>query len=288
SHLIVAGGKRLRPVLTVVASQVAGATDAELLERAVQGGISCELVQTGSLYHDDVMDEAHTRRGVDTVNAKWGNLQAILAGDFLLSRASEIAASLGTEVAGLLARTIGRLCEGQIEELRHTYNSARPEASYLSSISGKTASLFSTAARIGGLVAELERPLIDALTEYGEAFGIVFQIVDDVLDITATEEQLGKPAGHDMVEGVYTLPVLRTLQAGGIAAVELLSLLGRPLDAVEQDKALAIVRSNGGIAASITVAREWADRAEAACLLLPRSAATEAMSIAPSALLATL
>jgi len=102
SHLIVAGGKRLRPVLTVVAAQV-GSTyeqrNAELIERAVQGGISCELVQTGSLYHDDVMDEAPTRRGVETVNAKWGNLQAILAGDFLLSRASEIAASLGMAAA---------------------------------------------------------------------------------------------------------------------------------------------------------------------------------------------
>jgi heptaprenyl diphosphate synthase len=254
----------------------------------VQGGIACELVQTGSLYHDDVMDEADTRRGVDTVNAKWGNLQAILAGDFLLARASEIAASLGTEVAGLLARTIGRLCEGQIEELRHTYNSARPEASYLSSISGKTASLYSTAARIGGLVADLPRPTIDALTEYGEAFGMVFQVVDDLLDLTATDEQLGKPAGHDMVEGVYTLPVLRTLQAGGVAAVELLSLLGKPLDHVERDKALSIVRGNGGVEAAMQVAREWAQRAEAACELLPPSAATDVLYAAPSSLLATL
>jgi heptaprenyl diphosphate synthase len=288
SHLIVAGGKRLRPVLTVVAAQVAGDADAHLHERAVQGGIACELVQTGSLYHDDVMDEADTRRGVETVNAKWGNLQAILAGDFLLSRASEIAASLGTEVAALLARTIGRLCEGQIEELRHTYNSARPETSYLSSISGKTASLYSTAARIGGLVADLPRPLVDSLTEYGEAFGMVFQIVDDLLDITATDEQLGKPAGHDMVEGVYTLPVLRTLQAGGVAAVELLSLLGKPLDMVERDKALSIVRSNGGVAAAMSVAHEWVARAEAACATLPDSAATEALRTAPAALLATL
>ena len=288
SHLIIAGGKRLRPILTVVAAQVAGPADAELHERSVQGGIACELVQTGSLYHDDVMDEADTRRGVDTVNAKWGNLQAILAGDFLLSRASEIAASLGTEVAGLLARTIGRLCEGQIEELRHTYNSARPEVSYLSSISGKTASLFSTAARIGGLVADQPRPVVDALTEYGEAFGMVFQVVDDLLDITATDEQLGKPAGHDMVEGVYTLPVLRTLQAGGVAAVELLSLLGKPLDQVEQDKALSIVRSNGGVTSAMDVAREWAQRAEAACELLPPSAATDVLYAAPSTLLATL
>ena len=287
-HLIVAGGKRLRPILTVVAAQVAAPADAALHERAVQGGISCELVQTGSLYHDDVMDEADTRRGVDTVNAKWGNLQAILAGDFLLSRASEIAASLGTEVAGLLARTIGRLCEGQIEELRHTYNAARPEASYLSSISGKTASLFSTAARIGGIVAELDRASVDALTEYGEAFGMVFQIADDLLDISATDEQLGKPAGHDMVEGVYTLPVLRTLQAGGVAAVELLSLLGKPLVGVEQEKALGIVRSNGGVQASLLVARSWATRAEAACDQLPASAATDVLRAAPSALLATL
>jgi heptaprenyl diphosphate synthase len=285
SHLILAGGKRLRPLLTVVAAQVAGgpATDA-----AVQGGISCELVQTGSLYHDDVMDEAETRRGVDTVNAKWGNLQAILAGDFLLARASEIAASLGTEVAGLLARTIGRLCEGQIEELRHTYNSARPEVSYLSSISGKTASLYATAARIGGLVADLPRPTIDALTEYGEAFGMAFQIVDDLLDITATDEQLGKPAGHDMVEGVYTLPVLRTLQAGGVAAVELLALLGKPLDAVECDKALQIVRSNGGVESARSTALEWAERAHVACLRLPDSVATDALRAAPSQLVAAL
>jgi len=288
SHLIVAGGKRLRPILTVVAAQVAGPASADLFERSVQGGVACELVQTGSLYHDDVMDEADTRRGVDTVNAKWGNLQAILAGDFLLSRASEIAASLGTEVAALLARTIGRLCEGQIEELRHTYNAARPESSYLSSISGKTASLYSTAARIGGLVADLPRPAIDALTEYGEAFGMVFQIVDDLLDITATDEQLGKPAGHDMVEGVYTLPVLRTLQAGGVAAVELLQLLGKPLDLAERDKALSIVRSNGGVDAAMHIAREYVNRAQAACEVLPASAATDALYAAPTNLLAAL
>ena len=214
SHLIVAGGKRLRPVLALVAGRLDGGSAGE---DVVQGGVACELVHLGSLYHDDVMDEAETRRGVETVNARWGNLQAILAGDFLLSRASEIAASLGTEVAGLLARTIGWLCEGQIEELRHTYDVARPEQSYLASIHGKTASLYGTAARIGGIVGGLDRPTIDAVTEYGNAYGMVFQIVDDVLDLTATAEQLGKPAGHDMEEGVYTLPVLRTLASANAA-----------------------------------------------------------------------
>ncbi|MEI6403190.1 MAG: polyprenyl synthetase family protein [Actinomycetota bacterium] len=285
SHLIVAGGKRLRPVLSLVAAQVAGgpATD-----DAVQGGIACELVQTGSLYHDDVMDEAPTRRGVETVNAKWGNLQAILAGDFLLSRASEIAASLGTEVAALLARTIGRLCEGQIEELRHTYNVARPESSYLASIAGKTASLYATSARIGAIVAGLDRSLVDALTEYGESFGMVFQIVDDLLDVTATDDQLGKPAGHDMVEGVYTLPVLRTLQSGGIAAASLLDILGRPLGSAEREKALEIVRAHGGIESALGTAREWAERAVEACASLPESPATSALRAAPASLLAGL
>jgi heptaprenyl diphosphate synthase len=284
SHLIVAGGKRLRPVLAVVAAQVGGAPASD---DVVRGGVACELVHLGSLYHDDVMDDATTRRGVETVNAKWGNLQAILAGDFLLARASEIAASLGTEVAGLLARTIGWLCEGQIEELRHTYDPTRTEASYLSSIHGKTASLYGTAARIGGIVAGLDRDVVDALTDYGNAYGMVFQIVDDLLDVTATEEQLGKPAGHDLVEGVYTLPVLRTLALADGSAVELRELLGAPLDAVARDRALTLVRSGPGLGSAISAAREYVAEAERVCDRLPATPAADALRAAPSALLAT-
>ncbi len=281
-HLIVAGGKRVRPVLTLVSCQVAGGPS---LDEAVQGGIACELVQTGSLYHDDVIDESSTRRGVETVNAKWGNLQAILAGDFLLARASEIAASLGAEVAGLLGNTIARLCEGEIEQLRHTYDVSRPEASYFSSIEGKSASLFSTATRIGGIVAGLDRDVIDALTKFGLAYGMVFQIVDDILDIVATEEQLGKPAGHDMVEGVYTLPVLRTLAMSNVAADELRDLLGRPIDGVVCDKALSIVRAGPGIGQAIEAARSYVSAATAACDALPNTAATAALRAAPHELL---
>ena len=282
SHLIVAGGKRLRPVLAVAGAQIFGEAAAH---DVVRGGVACELVHLGSLYHDDVMDEADMRRGVETVNAKWGNLQAILAGDFLLARASEIAASLGTEVAGLLARTIGWLCEGQIEELRHTYDMSRTEESYLASIHGKTASLYGTACRIGGIVAGHDRPVIDALTAYGNAYGTVFQIVDDILDITATEEQLGKPAGHDIVEGVYTLPVLRTLALGNSAAEELRDLLGSPLDPVAQDKALAILRSNEGVESAIASARQYVAHAEDCCDDFPDSPATSALRAAPRALL---
>ena len=284
SHLIVAGGKRLRPVLAVVAGQLA---TGEASDDVVQGGVACELVHLGSLYHDDVMDEAETRRGVETVNARWGNLQAILAGDFLLSRASEIAASLGTEVAGLLARTIGWLCEGQIEELRHTYATDRPEESYFASIHGKTASLYGTAARIGGIVAGLDRDMIDALTDYGNAYGMVFQIVDDVLDLTATAEALGKPAGHDLEEGVYTLPVLRTLARGDASSCELRDLLGGPLDAARRDEALTIVRAGDGIESTIETARAYVGQAVSACDEFGESDLVNALRAAPASLLST-
>jgi heptaprenyl diphosphate synthase len=282
SHLILAGGKRLRPVVAIAAAQVGGG---DASNDVVRGGVACELVHLGSLYHDDVIDEADTRRGVETVNAKWGNLQAILAGDFLLSRASEIAASLGTEVAGLLARTIGWLCEGEIEQLRHTYDVRRPEDSYYVSIQGKTASLYGTAARIGGIVAGLDRPTIEALTAWGNAFGMVFQIVDDILDVTDTTEQLGKPAGHDLVEGVYTLPVLRTLAMGGGVGEELASLLGRPLDTAERDKALAIVRANEGVESAAATARQYVAAAEEACDRLPPGPPTDALRAAAGVLL---
>ena len=210
-HLANAGGKRLRPALVVAAAAVSGPDGVDVADEVIQGGVAVELVHLGSLYHDDVMDEAEYRRGVESVNAKWGNLVAILAGDFLLARASEIAASLGTEVAALLARTIGELCEGEVGQLRYAFDPARPEAAYLSSIAGKTASLMATSARIGALVGGAPRPWVDALTAYGRALGMAFQIWDDVRDLVCSEEHLGKPAGHDMVEGTYTLPVLRAL-----------------------------------------------------------------------------
>ena len=286
SHLIVAGGKRLRPVLAVAAAQVG--TDSPVSLEVIHGAISCELVHLGSLYHDDVMDESTTRRGVETVNAKWGNLQAIVAGDFLLARASEIAASLGNEVSGLLARTIGRLCEGQVEELRHTYDRGRTVPSYLVSIQGKTASLFATSARIGSLMAGHSRQVTDTITNIADAYGMVFQIVDDVLDVVSTDEQLGKPAGHDMEEGVYTLPVLLTLAVDSAESRELYDLLGSPLTAKERTKALKIVRNGGGLAAALDSARNYVAIAEAECAKLPASAATDALRRAPRALLDSL
>jgi heptaprenyl diphosphate synthase len=283
-HLIGAGGKRLRPALALTAAGVGGV---EAVPDVVQGGVSVELVHLGSLYHDDVMDEGTSRRGVETVNSRWGNLVAILAGDFLLARASEIAASLGTEVAALLATTIGRLCEGQVGELRTAFDVNRTEEAYLASIGGKTASLMSASCRIGALTADLDRPSVDALTAYGHAFGMVFQIRDDILDVVSTDESLGKPAGQDLVQGTYTLPVIVALtepEAGG----ELRDLLGRPLDAPERDKAREIVKSTGAIAAAVAVAATYADQAAEAAAGFPRGPVADAMARLPRELLADL
>ena len=281
SHLLVAGGKRVRPLFAVAAA-TSGRDEAAVTREAVLGGVSVELVHLGSLYHDDVIDEATTRRTVESVNARWGNLTAILAGDFLLAKASEIAASLGTEVAQLLAATIGRLCQGEVGELRSAFDVTRTESAYLNSIGGKTAALFATACRIGGLVAELPREHVDALTAFGDGYGMAFQIVDDVLDVVATEEELGKPAGHDLVEGVYTLPVLRALahEGGG----ELRDLLGRPLEVEEVDTALSFVRADGAIDAALHAAREFATEATAALDPLGSTPATLWLASAADAL----
>ena len=210
------------------------------------------------------------------------------AEDFLLARASGIAASLGNEIAGLLARTIAQLCEGQIEELQHTYSVARTVPSYLVSIEGKTASLFATSARIGALVAGHDADVVDALTNYGTAFGMVFQIVDDILDVIATDAELGKRAGHDMEEGVYTLPVLLTLAQKSNDSDELRSFLGKPLSQTERERALAIVRAQSGIQSAIESANNYVHMAETECDRMPQGVVTDALRAAPAALLASI
>ena len=205
-----------------------------------------------------------------------GQPGGILAGDFLLARASEIAASLGTEVAGLLAHTIGRLCEGQVLELKATFQTSRTEESYFSSIEGKTGSLLSAACRIGAIVAGLPRDQVEALTG--------FEIVDDINDLVLSDADLGKPAGHDLIEGVYTLPVIRALampEPGG----ELRAMLGGPIARPEAEKARTIVRECGAIESAVVTARGWADQASTALAPLGSSAAADALANLGHALL---
>lgn len=278
SHLIHAGGKRVRPGFCMAAAATALSFDMPASAEAVTGGVAVELVHLGSLYHDDVMDEAEVRRTVDSVNARWGNLKAILAGDFLLARASELAAGLGVEVAALLAATIGRLCEGQLLELRHAFDVDRTIEDYLRSIDGKTASLLGAACRIGGIVAELPSAHVAALSTFGTSYGMAFQLVDDVLDLVSTEAALGKPAGHDLEEGVYTLPVLYALQ--GPRGGELRDMLGHPPDATTRDRAIELVRDGDGIDRTIARARAFAEAGREALSSLPDSPGVAGLSAA--------
>ena len=264
-HLVSAGGKRLRPALTLCSAYAAKGIG-PVSDDAITGGISVELVHLGSLYHDDVIDEAETRRGVPSVNARWSNIVAILAGDYLLARASSLAASLGADVASLLAATIGELCRGQVLELQHLFDADRSLETYTSAISGKTASLFGTACRVGGMVSAVDDPTLEALTQFGHHLGMCFQIVDDVLDVTATDEELGKPAGNDILEGVYTLPVIHALAS----SAELRDLLGRKIDRSQLEAARALVKTGDAVERSIETARGHA--ADASAVLASTSA----------------
>jgi heptaprenyl diphosphate synthase len=232
--------------------------------------VSVELVHLASLYHDDVMDEATVRRNVESVNARFGNLVAIVAGDFLLARSAEIAAGLGTEIAGLLAATLGELCQGQVAEVHAAFQVGRSQGEYERAISGKTASLMATSCRIGALTGGLPRGQVEAVTSFGRSFGMVFQVRDDILDIIGTEAELGKPAGQDLAEGVYTLPVLLALDDPEVGP-ELRPLLGQPLGQPERDKARSIVAGSGAIARSVVVARAYAEEAAAAAQSGPSS-----------------
>ena len=284
THLINAGGKRVRPALSITSSLLSEESPRSVDHDVIRGGVAVELVHQGSLYHDDVMDGAETRRNVESVNARWGNREAILAGDFLLARASEIAADLGTEVAGLLASTIASLCEGQVLELQNTFNVERTEDAYFQSISGKTAVLLATSARVGALVANHPRDLVESVTAFGQNYGMAFQIIDDVLDLIATDKQLGKPAGNDLVEGVYTLPVIRMIASGDPVK----ELLGGPLDEKTRDQARAAVVNGPEIASSIETAQTFVDRALSTVEDLPATPGMQGMRDAATNLLSAL
>lgn len=256
SHLLAAGGKRIRPTIALAAGY---ALDGQ---HPASSGIctaaaAVELVHLGSLYHDDVIDEAATRRGVPTVNARWSNVVAILAGDFLLARASEAAASLGAEVAALLAETISELCRGQIEELSSVYRADRTEDSYFSAIAGKTAALMATAAHISGLVAGSSDATLDALTAFGHHTGMCFQLVDDALDFVGDDTNLGKRPGQDLAEGIYNLPVLRVLDR----VPDLRSQLGAPLAADRIETLRGAVIEAGGVEETLNCAHDHVSKA---------------------------
>lgn len=272
-HLLLAGGKRFRPLLALLAAEFGETTD----HRPVEAGVAVELIHVGSLYHDDVIDEADTRRGAASVNTNWSNTVAILAGDFLMARASEVAAThLSQESVRLLAITYAELVEGQTRELQIDYDVDHTVAEYEQVIGGKTASLIRTSARLGALAADAPQSVVDALAEWAWEVGMVFQIADDALDLVASEDTIGKPAGSDIHEGKFTDSVIEALNGPDGPRIRELLTRPRPFADEDVDEVIDLVVSGGFVEVSLNKARGRLSSAEEAMRSLPD---TEARSV---------
>jgi heptaprenyl diphosphate synthase len=260
-HLLPAGGKRFRPLLVLLGGHFGDPADMQL----VPGAVAVELTHLATLYHDDVIDEAQTRRGIASVNARWDNTVAILTGDFLFARASEISSDLGTEVTRLLALTIARVCEGQIGEVQSAGRLDADEGAYRDVIRRKTAALIATSCRLGGMLSGADAGVIERLDRFGRGLGMAFQLSDDIMDLVADRATLGKEPGADLHEGVYTLPIIYALRDSA-RREELRALLQeRPLPGDRLSAALDIVREDGSV-----------DRARASVASEVRGAVSEA------------
>ena len=267
-HLLLAGGKRFRPLLALLAAEFGDAESG----RPVEAGVSVELIHVGSLYHDDVIDEAATRRGASSANANWTNTVAILAGDFLMARASEVAATyLSQESVRLLAATYAELVEGQTRELQLTDDLTHSLDDYQQVIGGKTASLIRTSARLGAMAADADKKTVEALSTWAFEVGMVFQIADDALDLVADEETIGKPAGSDIREGTFTGPVLRAVNGPDGERVKELLESGRPYSDETVAEIIDLVTGGGHIDKALDTARTRLTIADSALATLPKS-----------------
>ncbi|KQB84354.1 polyprenyl synthetase family protein [Corynebacterium oculi] len=273
-HLVRAGGKRFRPMFALLASEYG---DKPMCEDVVRAAAVVEMTHLATLYHDDVMDEASRRRGVESANARWGNSVAILAGDHLLAQASGIMAELGTNTVKHFAETFGTLVTGQMRETVGAQG-GDPIAHYTRVIEEKTGVLIASAGYLGALHGGARAEYVQALRGYGHAIGMVFQIVDDIIDLFSTPEESGKTRGTDLREGVFTLPVLYALGEEGEVGERLRALLTGPVTSEETlHEALDLLERSGGRARAAADAAVWAQRARRHLEVLPEAPATRAL-----------
>jgi heptaprenyl diphosphate synthase len=274
-HLMSAGGKRVRPMLALLASQLGDSAAPEVVRAAVV----CELTHLATLYHDDVMDEASVRRGAPSANSRWTNSVAILTGDFLFARASDLLADLGPEAVRVQARTFERLVTGQLRETVGAAPGEDPIDHYLGVLADKTGSLVATSARFGAAFAGVQSSVVTALTAFGEDFGVAFQLSDDLIDIVSEGGASGKSPGTDLREGIATLPVLFALAGTDPAEARLRELVAGPVvDDAEHAEALALLRSSASLARATAVLEEYADRARGRLDAVPDGPVREALS----------
>ena len=273
-HLVEAGGKRLRPLLTLLGAQFGDPQSLGIIEAAVV----CELTHLATLYHDDVMDEAPLRRGVESANNRWGNTVAILTGDYLFAKASQLLADLGPEAVRLQASTFERLVIGQITETQGSTSGMSMLDHYLNVISGKTSSLIATSIRFGAMLSGADEKIIEAVTRYGELIGTVFQLADDVIDIASETNESGKTPGTDLREGVPTLVTLYILQSNDPADARLREILSAPItDEAVVASTLSQLRTHKALANAREVLKEYADRARSELGVLPAGPARDAL-----------
>ena len=273
-HLVEAGGKRLRPLLALLAAQFGDPKRTEIIEAAVV----CELTHLATLYHDDVMDEAPLRRGVESANARWNNTVAILTGDYLFAKASDLLADLGPEAVRLQARTFERLVIGQITETQGSTAGLSMLDHYLKVVADKTGSLIATSARFGALLSGAPTEVVEALTTFGEKIGVVFQLADDVIDIASESNESGKTPGTDLREGVPTLVTLFLLESEDPTDEELKGILSAPIkDEAIVAQTLVQLRTHKAMDQSKDLLHKYADEARLELNSLPEGAAKRAL-----------
>ena len=284
-HLFSAGGKRLRPGIVLLLSRALSA-DGQLTPRHRRLAEITEMIHTASLVHDDVVDEASTRRGVDTVHSRFDARVAVLAGDFLFAQASWHLANLDDlEVVKLLSRVIMDLAEGEIRQGLFRYDTGQSLETYLEKSYWKTASLIANSAKAAGVLSELERDQLNQLHSFGRQLGLAFQIVDDILDFTGSDDQLGKPAASDLASGTLTAPVIYAMEEHPSLAVLIEREFSEPDDL---DQALGLVRQSQGIQRARALAESMARESTTNLKFLPASASRDALMELPDFVLSRL
>ena len=273
-HLVAAGGKRLRPLLTLLASHYGDKSRFGIIESAVV----CELTHVATLYHDDVMDEARLRRNVESANSRWGNTVAILTGDYLFAKVSALLADIGPEAVRLQASTFERLVIGQIMETQGPQNGEDALAHYLQVVADKTGSLISASARFGAMVSGAPDEIKETLTVFGEKIGVAFQLADDIIDIASDSHQSGKVPGTDLREGVPTLVTLNLLKSTRPEDRKLQKLVSAPIkDEATVADVLAQLRVHSALEESKEQLQQVARDARAALGPLPINDVTGAL-----------
>ncbi|CAN5275400.1 polyprenyl synthetase family protein [soil metagenome] len=274
-HLVDAGGKRVRPLLALLAARLGDPTAAGVLDAAVV----VELTHLATLYHDDVMDEADVRRGAPSANARWTNTVAILTGDFLFARASDLTAGLGTEATRIQSRTFARLVEGQISDTAGPAEGEDPVEHHLQVIADKTASLIATSARLGARMAGAPAADVETVARFGEVFGTAFQLSDDLIDVLAETGQSGKTPGTDLREGIRTLPVLLVLSGTDSSSARLRELLLGDLDDDDRlAEALSLLRAHPAMGQARARLTDCLDEARSVAGELPAGPVRDALS----------